>query len=389
MNEHDRLVSRLRTALANKISDTSAYHVPALCERLGLKEGTGQEAFSGKFRYAIARLQPLRADRVLDVARLLLQEADSFEISELVAKLDEYDRTHVSDLTRGRVIELFQGAPLVTEIDELEFIKKLFPISEMPSPYANTNGSRETTMEDSIYQHTVNNDDWTQSELLEHLGLLSCSQQQFFRFLEEITDPIAQNAERQGALVDALNKLLRPDGYFLEVKRRLSGSPIYAVAELKGGAPSDDLISETLKQFNPDAVHTRWQQALDRRTSNPEGAITLARTLLEDVCKWIIHEAGETYEEKDDLPVLYRKLAGILKLAPDMHTEPIFKQILGSCQSIVESLGALRNKISDAHSEGPLRVKPSARHAELAVNLAGTMATFLVSTWAFRQQAGD
>lgn len=150
--------------------------------------------------------------------------------------------------------------------------------------------------------------------------------------------------------------------------------------------PSDEAISATLKAFNPDTVHARWQQALDRRSTDPEGAITLARTLLEDVCKWIIHEAGETYAEKDDLPVLYKKLAGILNLAPDAHTETIFKQILGSCQSIVESLGALRNKISDAHSGGPLRVKPSARHAELAVNLAGTMATFLVSTWRFRQE---
>ena len=86
-------------------------------------------------------------------------------------------------------------------------------------------------------------------------------------------------------------------------------------------------------------------------------------------------------------PALYRKLAKSLNLAPDGHTEQTFKQILGSCQSIVEGLGALRNKLGDAHSVGPLRARPSIRHAELAVNLAGTMATFLVSTWKARQEA--
>jgi Abortive infection C-terminus len=46
---------------------------------------------------------------------------------------------------------------------------------------------------------------------------------------------------------------------------------------------------------------------------------------------------------------LYRKLANGLKLAPDDHSEQVFKQILGSCQQVVEQLGALRYKLADAH----------------------------------------
>lgn len=151
------------------------------------------------------------------------------------------------------------------------------------------------------------------------------------------------------------------------------------------GAPSDDSISHVLAAFNPDGVHARWTAALERRSSDPSGAITLARTLLEDVCKWILNEAGEAWKDDDDLPVLYRKLAKVLKLAPDDHTEQVFKQILGSCQSVVESLGALRNKLGDAHSVGPKRARPAARHAQLAVNLSGTMAMFLIETWKARQ----
>jgi hypothetical protein len=41
--------------------------------------------------------------------------------------------------------------------------------------------------------------------------------------------------------------------------------------------------------------------------------------------------------------------------------------------------------LGDAHSQGPMRAKPLPRHAELAVNLAGTMATFLVATWEARR----
>jgi hypothetical protein len=145
-------------------------------------------------------------------------------------------------------------------------------------------------------------------------------------------------------------------------------------------------ITATLSTFNPDQIGERWQRALDSRSKDPERAITLARTLLEDVCKWILHDAEESWEEKDDLPVLYKKLSKTLSLAPDDHTEQVFKQILSGCQSVVTALGALRNKLGDAHSIGPRRIKPAARHAELAVNLSGTMAMFLVSTWNARQE---
>ena len=167
----------------------------------------------------------------------------------------------------------------------------------------------------------------------------------------------------------------------------ISGSPVYSIKSVAIGSPADQSISEALAAFDPDNVHARWFAALERRSIDPAGAITLARTLMEDVCKWLINETGSTWNEDDDLPVLYRKLAKSLNLAPDGHTEQTFKQILGSCQSIVEGLGALRNKLGDAHSVGPLRARPSIRHAELAVNLAGTMATFLVSTWKARQEA--
>jgi hypothetical protein len=66
-------------------------------------------------------------------------------------------------------------------------------------------------------------------------------------------------------------------------------------------------------------------------------------------------------------------------LAPHQHQEKLFKTMLGNCQSVVNSLGALRNKIGDAHGSGRRSIKPKPRHAELAVNLAGAMA----EAWVF------
>lgn len=149
-------------------------------------------------------------------------------------------------------------------------------------------------------------------------------------------------------------------------------------------APSDDSTATALKKFDSDHVTDAWRKAQDRKATDPEGAITAARTLLESVCKHILDEMGEDYSDKSDLKTLYNQAAKQLNLSPSQHTEQTFKQILSGCYSVVEGLGSLRNSLSDAHGKGKVGVKPQPRHAELAVNLAGTMATFLVATWETR-----
>lgn len=144
--------------------------------------------------------------------------------------------------------------------------------------------------------------------------------------------------------------------------------------------PSDEKVSATLEKFDSESVHRVWVKALDRRETDPEGAITLARTLLETVCKHILDDRGVGYPNDLDLPGLYKLAANTLNWAPSQHSEQVFKQILGGCTAVVEGLGALRNRLSDAHGQGKKPVKPAARHAELAVNLAGAVAMFLIAT---------
>jgi hypothetical protein len=118
-----------------------------------------------------------------------------------------------------------------------------------------------------------------------------------------------------------------------------------------------------------------------RRPSNaetePEGAITMARTLLETVCKHILDDAGIAYDEKDDLPKLYFLTSKHLRLAPSLYADEL-RRIFGGCASVVEGLGALRNRAGDAHGKGKQHAKPSPFLAEYAVNLAGASALFLV-----------
>ncbi len=163
-------------------------------------------------------------------------------------------------------------------------------------------------------------------------------------------------------------------------------NPLLERLENKSTSPVYSAASTVLEQFDAEHVWQVWQRALDRQTEDTDGAITSARTLLESVCKHILDDMNVVYAEGLDLPKLYKATSEQLNLAPSQHTEQVFKQILGGCQSVVEGLGSVRNKLGDAHGRGKQPIKAAPRHAELAVNLAGAMATFLVRTWQYRKE---
>lgn len=158
-------------------------------------------------------------------------------------------------------------------------------------------------------------------------------------------------------------------------------TPAFDFLEGQQSALIDPKSPELFESFDANGIHRAWLKAVDRRSSDPEGAITVARTLLEAVLYKILDDLGESCNSKDDLPKLYFRVSKLLNLAPSEHSHEAIKSILGGAASVVGGLGSLRNKLSDAHAEGVrLPVRPTERHAKLAVDMAGVMATFLVET---------
>lgn len=163
--------------------------------------------------------------------------------------------------------------------------------------------------------------------------------------------------------------------------------PLLQAAEKGVGAPVQEVASETLDKLDASHVGKLWRKALARAEKDPEGAITAARSLVESVCKLVLDALGAEYDAEADLPKLYKTAAKNLNLGVDQHQQQVFKQILSGIGTVVEGFAAVRNKLGDAHGQGSKPVKPAPRHAHLAVNLAGTLAVFVVQT--FEHMYGD
>jgi hypothetical protein len=142
--------------------------------------------------------------------------------------------------------------------------------------------------------------------------------------------------------------------------------------------PSEDSMAEVLALLSWGQVQNHWQKGLDRKDTDPEGAITIARTLIESACKHILDDCGVRYSNKEDLPKLYTMTVEQLDLAPHQQSTEIMRQILGGCKTVVDGMGALRNQIGDAHGRGQNSPEIDPCYAELSLNLAGALVTFLM-----------
>jgi hypothetical protein len=162
--------------------------------------------------------------------------------------------------------------------------------------------------------------------------------------------------------------------------------PLFQFIEQGAIEPTLKTVEEALSQFTSESIAEAWQRCFSRRESDPEGAITAARAMLETTCKHILHELQQPFGDDDDLPKLYKTTAKSLRLAPEQHQEQVIKQILNGCGFAVEGLGAMRNKLGDAHGPKAGAMRPEKRHAALAVNLSGTICSFLIATFEKRAQ---
>lgn len=148
-----------------------------------------------------------------------------------------------------------------------------------------------------------------------------------------------------------------------------------------GMSMCSDSINEVFEKLSCDYIRKKWSDALSSVTTEPDRTLTLARTILESTLKYILDDLDESYNEKDELPKLYKSVADKLNFFPNQHHEEIVKQILGGCHGVVTGLGILRNKLSESHGRGKTIYEVKPMHAELAINLAGSLAVFLFKTY--------
>ncbi|HEY0321190.1 MAG TPA: hypothetical protein VGC66_09570 [Pyrinomonadaceae bacterium] len=131
----------------------------------------------------------------------------------------------ISKITRRKIIETLTSASWWGDLDEIDFLNRLYDLDGMPS----TDG-RYPDAKGDIIQHRVANFDWDDSWVFsdERFGLYDGPHETFLRFLAETLHPeVRSNSDQVLQLMRDINSHLMRDGWELIPVDELSGYPIY------------------------------------------------------------------------------------------------------------------------------------------------------------------
>lgn len=271
-------------------------------------------------------------------------------------------------------------------LSEPDFLNRVFDLSGLPSF-----DPRFTTMAGDIRQHRENNLDWDDSWVFSdsRLNLLHASDEVFLRFLREIVHPVVRpDSNEARALVETINTHLSADGWRMVEDGVMSGRPLFSSRRRPSGTVVLPDPAHTTEVLSDEYVRELSDKCDFRLTSNDlEGAVTVARTLLEAVLSELeVRLSGTRGDHKGDLPKQFKGVTKLLRMddqRPDLDDR--FKDVVRGLVMVANGLAPLRNKMSDGHA----RVrKPAPHHARLVVNASKTISAFLVESYLFQRDHG-
>lgn len=110
-----------------------------------------------------------------------------------------------------------------------------------------------------------------------------------------------------------------------------------------------------------------------------DSALTKARSLLEEVLRFIIERKNETPQENPSINNLFHQAKQLYNMHNDKNTDHRFNLLVTGLDKILSAISELRNTSSDAHGFGANRVILEEHHARLAVNAAIMFAEFMLA----------
>lgn len=272
-------------------------------------------------------------------------------------------------------------------MDEVEFLGRIFDLSEMPST-----DHRFPDAAGDIWQHRINNYDWDDDWVFadRRFNLSGCESSVFLDFLCQMVHPLVRpDTDEAEALVDKINASLKKDGTMLVAGGSIFGRPEYSAQPLSGTISTMQHAKGVANVLNAGWMAKEILRIEASIDTHPEAAIGSAKDLVESCCKTIMDNVGKPVPTGTNLPKLVKMTLAELKLTPaniqnSAKAAEEVKKVLGSLASITNGVAALRNLYGTGHGRAGSYQGLGPRHAKLVVISAIAFVTFVTETYQAR-----
>ncbi len=175
-------------------------------------------------------------------------------------------------------------------------------------------------------------------------------------------------------IIETINGMLHMGGNKLCVENNR-----YVLRAIRENVTIHAPMIKTISYEEIDALSKQAMSCIER--GDFQGALTKARTILEDTFAYVIRQKGEEPGKKGDINNLYKTVRVLYKMHTDKSIDKRINTLLSGLEKIVESIRDMRNEYGDAHGKGIPKLKVERHHARLCVNAATAMAEFILSVY--------
>jgi len=154
---------------------------------------------------------------------------DSIIKDEAINDANELIETYeLSEVTKREIFDILaiNKINFYGRLDEIEFLKRVYNLVEMPSSDA-----RYGDAEKDIIKHTINNDDWPENWIINdsRFQLIHGSDQIFLRFICEMIHPAVRVDELEVEnILRLFNEHLSVDNWELYISKKISNRPVFS-----------------------------------------------------------------------------------------------------------------------------------------------------------------
>ncbi|MBQ0067736.1 MAG: abortive infection family protein, partial [Phascolarctobacterium sp.] len=117
----------------------------------------------------------------------------------------------------------------------------------------------------------------------------------------------------------------------------------------------------------------------DVEEENFDSAITKAKTLLEEVFKYVLENRGIEQSKSISMSELYKKVREEYGIKTGNEADIRINKLISGLNTIVDAVVEMRNIASDSHGLGSKRISVENHHALLIVNAACIVADFILA----------
>lgn len=197
------------------------------------------------------------------------------------------------------------------------------------------------------------------------------------KIIEEIIDPRHFSLDQETRVEDhalaviEINESLKYDGYTIEQR-----AGRWVVVKSQDNAINPPQITTSIPPleagFIDECIYKCREAILNEDYS---GAIRGSRSMCEQVLQAIANDLEVALEDSDKLTTITKKVTTALGMREETLGDE-FKQLTQSLSSVVQAIGNIRNKMSDAHRQS----MPALKHyAELCVDSSFAFSKFILA----------